>query len=253
MLFYDSINSSKPDFKSYFKGLHFQLTSPGNPILVSLSLAPPSQYGNYSNFFLMYMHGEGGVQKQFLFILDAGNRNASYNRYSHNFDDAVPEKKIAHINDPDFLDTLTYVQTMNGVYTKIWIPGLEAIKNNPEMNNIAVNKARLVIPVFYDNDVYTSKTIASQLYLKYVTTSGIKNYVPDLNISTSFFDGTPDTTNAVYNLNVATFLQGYLEDKTGLLKPELDLIMLPNSQNNVILKANKSHFPVKFEFTYTKF
>ena len=121
------------------------------------------------------------------------------------------------------------------------------------MKGIAVNKARIIMPIFYDDDIYTPKTVPSQLYLRYVTTSGSKYIVPDYSISPSFFDGKPDTTNAVYNLNVATFLQGYLEDKTGKLKPELELFMNPASSNNVILKANKSRTPVKFEFTYTRF
>ncbi|MDQ1332479.1 MAG: hypothetical protein QG576_514 [Bacteroidota bacterium] len=252
MLFYDD---NQPDFRSYFKGLLFELTSSDDPIMVSLSLSPPSGYGTSENYFEFFMHDTSDVSTEFYFyfILDAVNRNAAYNRYIHNFDDADPEKKISHRNDTSILDTLSYVQTMNGVYTKIRIPGLEAIKNNPAMKGIAVNKARLIMPVFYDNDIYTPKTIPSQLYLRYVTNLGSKYIVPDYSISSSFFDGKPDTTKAVYNLNIATFLQGYLEDETGVLKPDLELFMNPASSNNVILKANNSHIPVKFEFTYTRF
>ncbi|MCU0473178.1 MAG: DUF4270 domain-containing protein [Bacteroidales bacterium] len=250
MLFY---NDNIPDFRSYFKGLLFELTTIDDPIMVSLSLSPPSGYGTSANYFEFFMHDESDVSTQFYFIIDAVNRNASYNRYIHDFNTAVPEKKIPHRNDTSFFDTLSYVQTMNGVYTRIWIPGLEAIKNNPAMKGIAVNKAKLIMPIFYDDDIYTPKTIPSQLYLRYVTRSGSKYIVPDYSISSSFFDGKPDTTNAVYNLNVAAFLQGYLEDKTGRLKPELELFMNPASSYNVILKANNSHTPVKFEFTYSRF
>jgi len=250
MLFYDD---SKPDFRSYFKGLLFELTESDDPIMMSLSLAPPSGFGYSTNYFEISMHNESDEATKFYLVLDAVNRNASFNRYLHDFDAAVPGKMISHRNDTNFLDTLSYVQTMNGVYTKMQIPGLEAIKNNPGMKGIAVNKARLTIPVLYDDDIYTPKTIPSQLYLRYVTSTGSKYIVPDYSISPSFFDGMPDTTKAVYNLNIATFLQGYLEDKTGLLKPELELFMNPASSNNVILKANNNSSPVKFDFTYTSY
>ncbi len=57
----------------------------------------------------------------------------------------------------------------------------------------------------------------------------------------------------VYNLNIASFMQGYLEDETNIILPELELFLLPATGYNVILKANDSYKPVKFEFTYTRF
>jgi len=250
MLFY---NDSKPDFTSYFKGLFFELTSPEDPVMLSLTLVPQSSYGTYSNYFILYGHNEIDEVVYFHLLLDAVNRNASFNRYIHKFDDAVPGKELLHINDTSFLDTLSYVQTMNGVYTKLEIPGLRALKENPEMDDIAVNKARLIVPLVYDGDIYTNSTIPDQLYMRYQTNTGAKYIVPDYTLSPNFFDGTADTTNAVYKFNVATFVQGYLDDNTGLIEPELELFMSPTSKYNVILKANESHSPVKFEFTYTRF
>ena len=53
---------------------------------------------------------------------------------------------IKHIND-GYRDTLSYLQSLNGVYTKIILPGLEKMKNDPSFGKIAVNKARLTVPV----------------------------------------------------------------------------------------------------------
>ena len=94
------------------------------------------------------------LPKNIPFILDAMNKNASFNRFSHDFSSASPGKKIQHIND-GYRDTLSYLQYLNGVYTKISLPG----SRKPEksillLKNIAVNKARLLVPVYFDGDLY---------------------------------------------------------------------------------------------------
>lgn len=250
MLFH---SNTKPDFRSFFKGLYFRMYSSSDPMLVALSLAPPSTLGAYNNYLVLFMHNEVDVQKEFYFILDAINRNASFNRFSHNFNTASAGKKIEHIND-GYRDTLSYLQYLNGVYTKITLPGLESLKNDPAFDNIAVNKARLTVPVYFDGDLYKASTVPSNLRLRYKTKSGYKYDVPDYNIDQyhSFFDGTIDTTANLYKFNIAAFVQGYLEDATGVIKPELELFQGAGTRN-VILKANNSKTPVKFELTYTKF
>ena len=114
-LFY---SNTKPDFRSFFKGFHFSITSSSDPILVSLSLSPPASIGAYSNVLAIYMHDESDEYKEFLFVLDASNRNAAYNIFSHDFTTASPDKKLEHINDVTYRDTLSYLQYLNGVYTK---------------------------------------------------------------------------------------------------------------------------------------
>jgi hypothetical protein len=141
---------------------------------------------------------------------------------------------------------------MNGVYTKLKIPGLEGLRTDTSFKNILINKARIILPVFYDGDLYKPSTLPTFLYLSYNTTSGTQYFVPDM-LVTQFYDGTPDTTANVYKINIVGYLQQYLHDTQNEIKPELDLFMDPLSSNNVILKTNRSHSPIKFEFTYTKF
>ncbi len=247
MLFHDN---SKPDFRSFFKGLNFQVITSGEPIFLTLSLAPPE--GGYSNFFTLFMTS-GDVHKEYFFILDARSNNARFNRFTHNFNAASSEQKIQHIND-GIKDTLSYSQGLNGVYTRVFLPGLEDIKSNPDMANIAVNKARLVVPLYIDGETYNGSRLATQLLVRYRTATGSKFYVPDYDPNNlDFFDGKVDTTAQVCSFNVASFVQGYLEDKSGLINPELEIFITPADTRNIILKANDSSTPVRFEFTYTKF
>jgi len=248
------LSDSKPDFRSFFKGLYVQLLSPDNPLMVSVSLAPPGSAASYSNYFSVFMHDEYGNTNTYSFLLDANVTNASYNVYQHDFTTAETGKKIQHINDY-YADTLSYAENMNGLFTRIEFPSLPALKKDPALSKIAVNKARLIIPVVYDGINYIPSTIPTILYLRYLTTTGKKYIVPDYSsVSATFYDGTPDTTVAnAYNLNIATFLQDYLDDTADTIKPELELFVADTSKYDVILKANKSYKPVKFQFTYTKF
>ena len=248
-------SNTQPDFRSYFKGLYFRLSTVSDHLIAALSLQPPSELGAYANVLILYMHNEVGDPKQYFFILDAMNRNASYNRFIHDFNSAIPGKKIEHIND-GYRDTLSYLQYLNGAYTKIVFPGLENLKNDPSYNNgIAVNKARLTVPVYYDGDLYKASTAPAQLLLRYKTRSGNKYIVPDYNLDqySSFFDGKIDTINNSYKFNISAFVQGYLEDATDEILPELEFFQKESNIKNVILKGNNSKSPVKFEFTYTKF
>jgi hypothetical protein len=252
MLFY---SNTKPDFRSYFKGLYFELIPGTDPVMVSLSLAPEST-GYYSNSIILYMHGSDGIQTSYSFVLDATNRNAAFSKFKHDFNTAPENNRIKHIND-FYKDTLSYLQYLNGVYTRIEIPGLQNLKNDPILKNIGVNRARLTIPAHLDGTIYKPSTVPSQLYLRYRTASGEKYVVPDYNLDQyhSFFDGSIDSTdlnNVVYNFNIATFVQKYLKDNTGEILPELEVFQASGT-SNLILKANNSKRPLKFEFTYTLF
>jgi hypothetical protein len=252
-LFHDNKTA---DFRDFFKGIFMQIESelPLEPVLVSFSAANSSYYGSYSNLFLVYFHDKDDNEKvyQYPFIIDAVSRNASFIKYTHEFDKATAVEKVTNFNN-SVRDSLVYLQVMNGLYTRITIPGLEAIKNDPGMNNIAVNKARLTLPIMYGNNYYKPKTIPGQLYVRYKNKNGEKFYVPDLSNGTDYFNGTPDSLKHVYSVNLATFVQSYLRDTEGNYKPELELFLQPSTLSNLILRANGNNKHIRFDFTYTKF
>lgn len=248
MLFHSNTVS---DFRSYFKGLKFTLKSLEDPAFLTLSLAPPSAAYTPVNYFVIYLHNADNEANEFLLILDARTNNARFNLYTHDFNSAEPGKKIRHINDGK-KDSLSYLQGLNGVYTKLKIPGLADIKNTPGLSKISINKARIICPVWYDGTTYKPSTYPSKLYMRYSTTSGIRYLMPDYYISTTFFDGVIDTVKNTYSFNIASYLQSYLEDSEGKLLPEFELVLPSGLSNNAILRANDNSEPVKFELTYTK-
>lgn len=257
MLFY---SNNKPDFRSYFKGLYFQILPDVDPVMLSISVAPPASLGNFYNSFVFYMHDTINTSESpvtYPIILDATNKNAAYNRFKHDFTTATKGDRMIHRNTT-FRDQLSYVQSLNGVYTKVVLPGLEKIKDDPSFDRIAVNRARLIVPVFWDSlpGQYISKTLPLSLLMRY-SDNGTKFFVPDYvnsstDVSHSFFDGTLDTINKQYKFNIPAFVQKYLDDETGHIKPELEIFQTTGTQN-VIFEANNKQIPVKFDFTYTEF
>jgi hypothetical protein len=233
------------------------MSSSADPMLIALSLQPTSSTGLYNNFIALFMEDENKDKKEFLFILDAVNKNASFNIFSHDFSTATLGNKMENrniVSKPGASDTLSYLQYLNGVYTKITMPGLESLKNDPAFKNIAVNKAKLTVPVYFDGVLYKPSTVPSQLVLRYKTKDGSKYVVPDYNIDMyhSFFDGRIDSTANLYKFNIAAFVQSYLDPKNESILPELEIYQGTGTKN-VILKANSSKTPVKLEFTYSRF
>jgi hypothetical protein len=250
------MSTTKDDFRSYFKGLKFEIVPSANPVFLSMSIASVGSYSTPVNYFTVYTHNGSGDFNYYDFPLDAQHTSAKYNLFSHIFSDAEPGKMIQHIND-GYEDTLSYMQNMNGVYTRINIPYLKTMKSNPDLKNIAINKARLVIPFVLNSttDIIYAKTIPSTIYLRFKDYNGSQYLVSDYSTAGStFYDGTPDTvTTMSYNVNLATYLQQYLEDTSDSITTDLELFLPSTSDYNAIVTANKNHRRVKFEFTYTKF
>jgi hypothetical protein len=252
-LFY---SNTKEDFRSYFKGLYMQMEESSDPLLITFSLvSQAASGGQYNNFFVLYMHDTSYVSIRYYFILDPIHPNACYNRIIRDFSTADPDKRIEHINDMNYRDTLSYLQYLNGVYTKLVFPGLDSLKEMLSGHKISINKARVTIPVQYDGDRYTVLTVPGKLRLRYTDPDGVKIDVPDYYIGTNnnFFDGTLNAFDSTYYFNIPTYIQNYLEDTNNDYKPELEVYGGPSDLKSVILKANASKKPVRFELTYTKF
>lgn len=255
-LFYSNATA---DFRSYFKGLYFKMDPSPEPLLLALSLL--YNQTNYNNYFVLFGHDDSLAFKAYSFILDAKNTNAAFNKFNHNFTTATVGDKMAHVNTT-YRDSLSFMQSLNGVYTKLALPGLEKIKNDPSYSRIAVNRARITVPVYYKGisyeGLYYSKTLPPSLVLRYKTTEGIKYVVPDYTQSiaadntNAFFDGKLDSVNLVYNFNIPTFVQSYLENTAGDIKPEVEIFELTGTKD-AILYANSKKKPIKFSFTYSKF
>ncbi len=255
-LFY---STSTEDFRDYFKGVYIRVLSTSNsdPLMIGLDVTQAPSLGDYSDYFKVYLRGQDDNNEyyNFRFLLDPAKENARYARVRHDFSTASPDKDFSNIINKPVTDSLSYIQGLNGVYTKLIIPGLEVLKNDSTRGKSAINKASLFVPVHYDGDYYTSITLPDNLFLRYYDKTGSKVLIPDYYIDDyhEYFGGKLDTTNSRYKFNISNFVQAYLNDKEGLLKPELEMFQSATEIKNAILKANDSKSPVKLEMTVTSY
>lgn len=244
-------DSGKLSFIDFFKGLHFKLESPNEDAFLTFSIDPPEIALDYSNYFVIYLTDTvNNALGQLKFVLDATNENARFNIFHH--DMSVAEKTIEHLDD-GVPDTMAYINRWGSVVTKIQLTGLEALKNNPEFDNISITKARLTFPGYFDEQTYTVEKSPGRLLLKYYNIDGTSEYVQDYKeVSASFYHGALSGNEETYVFNIPTFVQAYLDDDTGSILPELEITIPQNSRNSVILKANNSIVPPVLELSYVK-
>ena len=233
------------DFRSFFKGIYLTLGEVISKSYLSPQLmAMQFETGNFV-ITLYYHYTSDDSRDTYLFFINSNS--VRYNRYNHDYSTALPEKKIINIGQ-EYRDTITGQQPFNGVRTRLKLPGLEYFKN---LGSVSVNKARLSIPVFLDDDIYTDDDLPSRIYMSYKDSEGAKHVLPDYIISPAFFDGSYNSTTGKYSFNITSFVQEYLEGK--IPDTELEMYFPEGEYRNVILKANGAINTSTFEFVYTTF
>jgi hypothetical protein len=261
-LFYTT-NPAEEDFRNYFKGIYITMPSASatHPFLLGFDFT----YGatnDYSNYIMLYLRDSANIRDEYRFLIDSRRENARFTKIEHNFSENINNL----INSNSIIDSLSYVQGIYGAYTTISIPGLEAVKNDPNRARSAINKAHLIVPVELINN---TDTVAPRLLMRYVNAEGEREMVPDYYIGTeqyeysddyelltsysSYFGGYFDTKENVYRFNISNFAQDYFKDTKNELKPELEIFLPANEAANAILKANNSKTPLKFEMTLTDY
>lgn len=244
---------SGEDFRDFFKGVYVTVKeageSQGKGVIEGgrqLLILPFESGSSAVPFYItIYYHTYKASNLNFNFIIN--NNSVRYNRYYHDFSSAEPEKRIVHINDGQ-KDTLSYLQAFYGVYTRIIMKGLSSFRDSLP---IAVNRARLSVPVFIDGEIYEKTNMPSPVYLIYKSKEGYNYIVPDYYMSSDFYNGKFNSTTLSYTFNIAAFVQSYLEGK--IPEPELIMSLGDNEYRNIIFKANTSNSPAKFELTYTRY
>ncbi len=224
-------------YTDFFKGLYVGIRSETNPVLMTMTSADnPLQ-------ITVYYHDPENLVLSYSFV--ATNRATNYNRFLHDPTTAEPDKRIKHIND-FVLDTAVFLQTYQGVYTRLDLPSLDKYK---DLERIAVNKARLLVPVYLDGQTYVESNMPPRIYLRYRDSDGTALIVPDLVHDVSFMDGTYHKDIQSYVFNIPTFVQKYLEGE--IVNPSVELYFPLSADQNVIFKANQNDPTVSFEFAYT--
>ena len=227
-------------YKDYFRGLYFSIKSQTTPIIVEMDA---TENASIDPLGLTIFYHSDTLKYTYSFV--ATPRAVNYNRFTHDRSTADPQKQITHVNDL-VIDTAVFLQTYAGVYTKLDIPSLEAYR---DVENLAVNKARIIAPVHLDGVDYLEKNMPSRIFVRYRDSDGREMLIPDLTHDVSFMDGTFYNDKDSYIFNITSFVQKYLRGEID--EPSVELFFPLSAVQNVIFKANTNEPAFKLEFAYT--
>ncbi|MCI0522482.1 MAG: DUF4270 domain-containing protein [Bacteroidales bacterium] len=224
-------------YTDYFKGLYVALRSEADPVLISMTAADSPLA------LTIHFHDTSDTKYTYSFV--ATERAVNYNKYKHDFTTADPDKQIKHINDL-VTDTVVYLQGLKGVYTRLDLPSLSSFR---EEGRIAVNEARLYVPVLLDGVTFADSLMPPRIYLRYRDSEGNLEPVPDLLHDPGFLDGTYYKLKDYYIFNIPTFIQEYLEGEID--NPSVEMYYPSSFERNAIFKANGNNPTVRLEFSYS--
>tara|TARA_R110001592_G_scaffold155956_1_gene386065 strand:+ start:1596 stop:2936 length:1341 start_codon:yes stop_codon:yes gene_type:complete len=190
----------------------------------------------------LYYHNDTDTTS-YSFIMNSESKK--YNRFDHNYLGTDIEKQLNLLN---YDTTITYVQAMGGVKTKIEIPHLKELA---AIENVIINKTEIIFPL-KDNSNATLQAIQT-LALTGISASGDPVFLIDNFEGDDYFGGTIDLVNNTYSFNIARHVQQLIssqEEDYGLYLIAKGSAVSAN--RSVLNSAKHPTSKIKLNITYSK-
>lgn len=184
-----------------------------------------------------------GPEQSYSFIINSESKK--FNHFEHNYTGTEIGKQLTNVTHDS---TLTYVQAMGGVKTKLMIPNL---KNLASDGKIIVNKAEIVFPV---SEIGDNLAAIPTLALTGINSNNEATFLIDYFESAAYFGGTYNSTTKTYTFNIARHVQDLINNNT--VDYGMYLIATGSSvqANRSVLNSFKhSSNKIKLNITYSKF
>ena len=193
-----------------------------------------------STLTIFYRNDSVG-DKSYSFLINSESKK--FNHFDHNYSNTEIEKQLTGIS---FDSTLTYVQAMAGVKTKLMIPNL---KNLGIEGKIIVNKAEIIFPV---SDISANLDQIPSLALTAINSSGQAIFLPD--DGNTNFGGEYDKTNRTYTFNISRHIQDIINND----KIDYGMYLVAKSSATIANRSIINSFKhpsnnIKLNITYSKF
>jgi len=189
--------ANNTNFTQFFKGFYITTTDS-----VQNSTLPSGQgsiaYFNINSSLSTVTIYYNDTSK-YSFLMNA--ESVKYSRFNHNYTGTDIEAQLLGGGDT----SVTYVQTLAGVKTKIEIPHIKSILNE---GNVAVNQAKLIVTIENNSDV--TYAAVPTLTLVGINDDGTSVFLPDFFEGLNFFGGFLDQTEKTYTFNIPRHLHSMI-------------------------------------------
>lgn len=192
-----TILDSQEDFLQEIKGLYFTSDiQSGKGILTNFKLL------SLTTEVIFAFHYESSDTLFYNFSISQSS--ARINMYSNDYSTADPSYKILHLDD-NIEDSVSYIQGLSGVYTKVCFPTLEDWRDSLP---IGINNAELTINL--SQDIPSFADFEPPEYLDINVRDKEGNFIPitDLVLGRNYFGG--NLTDGFYSFTVSDFIHQYL-------------------------------------------
>ena len=238
-------------FVKFFKGLYITAdsNSEGNAMLYF------NMASSLSRIKLYYHNKEIDSTFIYFYVNSLCPRFNSFNHHGYTSADSKLKKQIDK-SDTSLGNQILYLQASGGIKTKILFPDLTKSYNISGKDNIAINKAELVIKpdieLSGDTSIYK---IPSQLTILRLSSDNTLLIPNDYYVGTTYYGGTYNKTKNEYRFNISLYIQDLLNKK---ITTDKCLYLLADrytvNANRVIISGPKQPYPnnIRLEMTYTK-
>lgn len=192
----------------------------------------------------VYYRSNGAFNsKSYSFLINSESKK--FNHFEHNYTNTEIGKQLNGLSHDS---TLTYVQAMGGIKTKLLIPNL---KNLSTDGKIIINKAELV---FNLSDFGSNLAAINKLALLGITAEGQATFLIDYFEGADYFGGKYDETNRTYTFNITRHLQDLVNSD----KIDYGMYLVATSSSitanrSVINSFKHPSKNIKLNITYSKF
>jgi hypothetical protein len=233
-----SLFADNSAWTNFFKGLYIktdQVANGGAILYFDL-------YSAFSTLTVYFKKSNDTSPLHYNFSLSNAIR---VNHQEHNYTGSEAGHQLI---DSTFNDSLSYIQSMAGLKTKVSFPYL---KHFTDSGKIIVNKAELEITVQTGYpDMFSPP---SKLLLVGIDSLGSSFLPIDYYEGASYFGGTYDSAKRTYKFNIARHLQAILDERisdSGLYLLVSGAVVQANRA--IIGSGKNASYPVKLHLFYTK-
>ncbi len=191
----------------------------------------------------VFYSNDTGPEKSYSFIINSESKK--FNHFEHNYTGTEIGKQLTNIA---YDSTLTYVQSMGGVKTKLMIPNL---KNLASDGKIIVNKAEIIFPV---SEIGNNLAAIPTLALTGINSDNEATFLIDYFENAEYFGGTYNSTTKTYTFNIARHVQDLINNNTEDYGMYLIATGSSVQANRSVLNSFKHPSnKIKLNITYSKF
>lgn len=232
--------ANNSNFTQFFKGFYITTTD----YVQNTSLAPGQgsivYFNMNSSLSTLTLYYNDSSKYEFLINAES----AKFNRFDHNYTGTDVEAQLQGGGDT----SVSYIQTMSGVKTKLEIPYL---KNLIDAGDVVINKAELQVVI--ENATDATYPAIEMLSLVSIDASGQSVFLPDISQGLDFFGGSLDNDTKTYTFNLPRHTHNMIYNPSS----DYGMYLIATGQsitaNRSVITSNKNTVAkLKLIVTYTK-